>query len=65
MEVFTFNGFVQRSWVKTYTEFSVWFSNYYKSVNPVGWFLDGGPMISKSTIHFNSFSDFSFKAKGI
>ena len=39
MEVFTFNGYVKRSWVKTYPEFSVWFFNDYKYVNQAGWFL--------------------------
>ena len=40
VKVLKFKSFVQRSWVETYAEFSVWFFNYYKSVNPVGWFLD-------------------------
>ena len=40
VEVFSFNGFVQKSWIKANSEFSVRFFNYYKSVNPVGWFLN-------------------------
>ena len=53
--------FVQRSWVETYPEFSICFFNCYKSLTQsIGFWTVS--MISKSTIRFNSFSNFDFKA---
>ena len=64
MEVFTFNGFVQRSWVETYRSFPFAFSTTTSPLTQsVGFWT--GLMISKSTIRFNSISYFGFKAKGI
>ena len=63
-EVFTFNGFVQRLWVKTYLEFYFGFSTITSPLSQsVGFWT--GSMISKSTICFNSVSILGFKATGI
>ena len=61
--MFTFSGCVQRSWVETYWSFPFGFSTSVLFTKSVGFWT--GSMISKSTIRFNSFSNFGFKARDI